>query len=345
MTRRAAAVLAVAVAMLVAMPATAPRAEAQGAPGRVTGTITSGTAGVTIPDSVTVRLIVLDGARIGEAVPATVSGGRYTATAPIVAGRVLLPHLVYEGVDYFSDPVTLADGAAGAREASRDFLVYAATREAPQLAVLFSTVTVVAIDRDRAQIGLLREDVVANPGDRVFIGDAQGITLRIPAPTGAVEASGDNADGRFALERGTLTTTVPIRPGRVTSIVTRYLVGYDPRADRYALRVTAALPTERVVVRVPEGYVRSVEPEAGARRMPDERLTGQMEGQMLQVVHSTSSVRPGGGVVVDLVGLSQAVPQLNPLTEPRGAAIASALAFAILGGGTFVLWRWRGRTA
>ena len=354
MTSRPNAVLAVMLAIVVslALLVFAPGVDAQAATGRVTGTITSGTVGVAIADGVQVRLIVLDGSKVGDAVMAPVSGGRYAASVTLAPGRVFVPHLSYEGVDYFGDPVTFpgnADNLAeGAREANRDFLVYAVTREAPPLVIVSSTVTVVAIDRERGQIGVLREDLVANPADRVYIGDEQRVTLRIPAPTGTVEATGDNAEGTFTFERGVVTTTVPIRPGRLTSIVTRYVVGYDPRADRYALRVTAPLPTERLVVRVPEGYVRAVRPEAGARRAQDERLTGQMEGQVLQVVQSTGSVRPGGGVVVNLVGLATAVAQTNPLTEPRGAAIATALAIAIIGaaiGGVAVAARWRGRAA
>ena len=55
-------------------------------------------------------------------------------------------------------------------------------------------------------------------------------------------------------------------------------------------------------------------------------------------------MNPGGGIVVNLVGLSKAVVQTNPLTERRGALIAVALALAILGGGTAARWRWS-RTA
>ena len=341
---RARTIATIVLATCVTLFASTRSVEAQVTPvqnGRVSGTITSGTQGVAVPDSVRVRLITLDGSKVGDPVAASVSSGKYTATAPIAPGRVFVPHVAYEGIDYFGDPVTFTDSA---REATRDFVVYATTRETPPLAIASSTVTVVAIDRERGQIGLLREDMVANPSDRVFVGDSTGVTLRIPAPTGTVEATGDNAEGTFTFERGVVTTTVPIRPGKLTSIVTRYVVAYDPSTEQYALRVTSPLPAERLVVRVPEGYVRAVKPEAGARRVADERLPGQ-ESQVLQIVQSTGSVRPGGGVVVNLLGLSQAVIQTNPLTEPRGAAIASALAMLIVGGGTAAASRWHGRAA
>jgi hypothetical protein len=333
-------VLVIATALLAVI--VVPRAEAQAGTVTVSGAITSGTEGMTVGNNVQVRLIILDGAKVSDAVPAKVSGGRYTATAPLAAGRVIVPHATFEGVDYFGDAIAVTDTT---REVTRDFRVYGTTHDAPALAIASSTITVVAINRDEAKMGLLREDMVANPSDRVYLGDAFGVTLRIPAPNGTVEATGDNPEGEFKFERGVLTTTTPIRPGKLTPIVTRYVVGYDPAVDQYGLRLTTPLPAERLAVRVPQGYARSVKPEGDAKRGPDERLTGQGEGEVLQVVQSTGSVRPGGGILVNLAGLSKAVPQSNPLTERRGAAIASLLALAILGGGTAAAWRRRARPA
>ena len=337
-------VAACALAACLALLGFARGVEAQAATGTIRGAITSGTQGVTIPDSIAVRMIVLDDSRVSGAIPATVSGGRYSASLPMPPSRVYIPHVTYEGVDYFGELVTLTESA---REVTRDFRVYGTTRTAPDLAIVSSTVTVVAIDRTQGKLGLLREDMIANPSDRVFIGDESGITLRIPAPTGTTEATGDESDGEFKLERGVLTATTPIRPGRLTPVLTRYVVAFDREVDQYALRVTASLPAERLTVRVPVGAVASLTPETGAHRVEDERTTpepGQPgEGQVLQIVQSNGSVQPGGGIVVHLVGLSQDVVQTNPLTEPRGAAIAGVLALLIVGGGTFAVWRWRGR--
>ena len=319
---------------------------------RIGGTITSGTLGLAVPEGLTVQLIVLDGSAVGAPLTAPVSGGAYVVEVPLAAGRVFIPRLVSEGVEYLGDPVTFPDGAP--RTATRDFRVYGVTREAPQLAIASSTITVIGIDREQGQLGLVREDMVANPSDRVFIGDAQGVTLRIPAPTGTIEATGENVDGTFAFERGVVTTTVPIRPGRLTSIVTRYVVGYDTQADQYALRATVPLAAESVVVRVPEGFVGAVKPQAGARRGTDVPAStqgaptgrpGAGDTQMLQIVESEGPVKPGGGIVVNLVGLSKAVIQSNPLTERTGALIAAALAIAIVGGATAARWRWSRRPA
>ncbi len=320
---------------------------------RISGTITSGTLGMAVPEGLTVQLIVLDGSALGAPIAAPVSGGTYAVEVPLAAGRVFIPRLVSEGVEYLGDPVTFAESAPLPRMATRDFRVYGVTREAPDLAIASSTMTVIGIDRERGQLGLLREDLVANPGDRVFIGDAQGVTLRLPAPTGTIEATGDNVDGKFALERGVVTTTVPIRPGKLTSIVTRYVVGYDTQADQYALRVTSPVPAEAVLVRVPTGFVGALKPQAGARRgtnvpAPTQGApTGRpaTDAQVLQVVESEGTVKPGGGIVVELIGLSKAVIQRNPLTERTGALAAAAIAIAIVGGATAVRWRWSRRPA
>lgn len=355
MTRRGArAVAALGAICIVALVASTsahaqtPTATPTGTPtitgtGRISGAIRSGTEGVSVADGVQVQLIVVDGSSIGAPVVATAASGKYAADVPIAAGRVIVPHVVYLGVEYFGDPVTFD---ATTRTATRDFVLYEVAHDAPQLAIASSTVTVVAIDREQGQIGLLREDMVANPGDRVFVGDARGVTLRIPTPTGTVEATGDNVDGTFAFDdRGVVTTTVPIRPGKLTSIVTRYVVSYDTRADQYALRVTTPLPAEQLTVRVPEGYAGQLRPETGARRVADMPTTGQSGNSVLQVVQSTGSISPGGGIVVNLVGLSKAVVHTNPLTERRGALLAIVLALAIVGGATAVRWRWSSRLA
>src|SRR5690606_25974425 len=91
----------------------------------------------------------------------------------------------------------------------------------------------------------------------------ENTTLRLPAPEGTEDAAGENADGRFGFEGGVVTTTTPLRPGE-TAVITRYLASYDPVGDRYTLRVTAPMSTERVVVRVPESYVRDLRVEGTA---------------------------------------------------------------------------------
>ncbi len=116
----------------------------------------------------------------------------------------------------------------------------------------------------------------------------------------------------------------PLRPG-VTSVVTRYTVGYDRAVDAYRLRVTAPLPTESVEVRVPARFVRDLRTLDDAERVTDTEL----EGERLLVAASTGAAREGQGTLVELRGLSGSSAS-NPLTEGRGPLLATALAVVLL---------------
>ncbi|MEX2445837.1 MAG: hypothetical protein WD734_00735 [Dehalococcoidia bacterium] len=322
---------------VTASPSSAGEARAQAATTiQVEGRVTSGTEGHEPAGDLTVRLVGLDEGEVAEAVEAEVRDGRYAVDAPASPGRTYIPHLVYEGVDYFAPPVAVDEASS----ATRDFLVYATTDEAPQLAITSTVVTVLAIDREQGQIGIEREDLVANPDDRVFVGDEAGVTLRIPSPEATLNASGQNADGEFTFENGVVSTTVPLRPGTLTSIVTRYLVEYDMAEDRYRLRVTAPLPTGEVRARVPVGFARAVEPGDGARRAEDEEA-GRADEQAMRVAEATAPLSPGDGLLVDLVGLSGAAVQSNPLTESGGSSAALVAALVVIGGGVTVAARRR----
>ena len=304
----------------------------------VAGRVTSGTAGETAPDGLTVRLIALEGSQVTTAAQGTTKNGAYELSVPTTPGRTYVPHLTYQTVDYFGEPVA---AAATPAKVQRDFVVYATTHDTPALAITSTSVTLVAIDRQAHQLGFVREDAIANPTDRVYLGDASGVTLHLPAPDGTLQAGGEGAADTFRFERGVVSVSLPIRPGAITTVVTRYLVGYDPGADTYRLRVTAPLPADQTKIRVPAGYAR-IRAAGGTSNAPDEQATGCATGEVLKVAQSTAGTKPGGAVLVDLVGLSGQL-QSNPLTERSGAIAGAVAAFLILGGGVLASVRWRTR--
>ncbi|GMU41313.1 MAG: hypothetical protein AMXMBFR23_21790 [Chloroflexota bacterium] len=332
------ALLAVACLGTAAVPG---GASGQANDGLIAGAITMGSAGATLDESaLSVRIIILENEAVSGTVDAEVADGRYEARVPAILSRTYVPVISYRGVQYFVPPAIL-DGAAP--EVIQDVTVYETTTERPDLTVESTVVTVVAIDRDLGQMGLLREDLVRNPSDRVYVGGEGGVTLRLPAPEGTLEGSGDNPEGTFTLEAGGISAALPIRPLSTTSVITRYLVEYDVQEDAYLLRVTAPLQTDRVAVRVPEGFLRGMEPEGEARRADDERIGEGATANTLRVVEQ-SGVGPGQGLIVRLDGFAPE-RNVNTLTEPSGAAIGAATALVLLAGAVAVAATRRRREA
>jgi len=315
-------------AMLLVAAFGAPPAHAQSEPdGRVSGTVTLATAGAELDAGTEVELIVLDGGNITGTATGAVVGGRYEIAIEADPRLTYVPRLEYGGVQYFANPVILSPEAP---TATGDFTVYASTSEQPDLQINLTAVTVVALDRGAGQIGLLREDLVQNPIDRAFVGDSRGITLRIPAPEGTLDADGENVDGLFALEGGVLTTTTPLRAAAETSVVTRYLIEYDPAEDAYTLRITAPLPTSQILLRVPEEYVRDLRlPDGASEGEPDEiTLAGGEVVPLRTVVRDNVDV--GDSLVVRLDGFAPTVNE-NVLTATPSAIAAVVVALAVIG--------------
>jgi hypothetical protein len=335
----AAAVLAVA---LTATGATAARAQtpsptATMAPtGRISGTVTNGTAGGSVPSGLSVLVITLTGSSVSGSQEVPVVDGAYAvAVAPDPAVSYVL-RLTYQDVPYFADAVQLS---AAQPTADRDITIYEPTTTVPALTIQTTTVTLVAIDRAQGTLSLLREDLVRNPTDRVYVGADGGPTLRLPAPDGTSDATGFVAGDGTQLQGGVVTVTTPLLPG-ITSVVTRYTVDYDRATDRYRLRVTAPVQADRVEARAPARFIVSMDPVGDARRAPD----AQVQGEQLLVV-GRDGTAPGQGLLVDLVGRSGIRPASNPLTDRPGAAFAALLAIVVMAGGAVGSGAWRGRRA
>ena len=303
--------------------------------GVVHGRLTMGSAGVTLEGAVEVELIILEGSAATGSVKAPVTNGAYEARVPASESRTYVPRLRYLGVDYFGEPVRFTGST---RDVTRDFTVYATTDRANSLRLLQTIVTVIGIDPQQGQLGILREDVLSLAGDRVYTGGPSGVTLRLPVPAGTTEASEE--DGNGTLANGVLSVTTPIRPGAAASIITStYLVKYDPAVDRYRLRVTVPVPAESVVVRVPRDYVHNVRPVAPAVKADDEVLQDD-DSTVLSVVRTAARIEGGQSLLVDIDGVA-GVMRHHPLTEQPGASIAAGAVLAVVAGTGVLIWRRR----
>lgn len=322
--------------LLSLLGSSAGSAAAQSAPaegmGRITGDLALGTAGATWSDDLRVQFIVLVGSEVEGTVDAEVvrAGDQVSFVIDVPAGpdRRYVPRVVYQGVSSFGAPVTVTDEQP--EVVASVPAVFETTTEPPDLSIAETVVTVVALDRGTGELGLIREDLVLNPTDRVYVGGAGGITLRLPAPESTIDAAGENADGTFALEGGVVTTTTPLQASGGTSIVTRYLVTYDLAEDAYVLRVTTPVAAQRLVVRVPDEYVHDARVEgAGAEGPADSLTVGEGDPVALRTF-VLEGAAPGDSLVVRLDGL-ELRRNSNPLTETPGSLIAGAIALLVVG--------------
>ena len=333
---RAVAVLLLALALGGGALAAAPGlAEGQSADGEIRGRLVQGSAGAPAPDSIAVQLIILGGAG-GLETADTVSGegGAFRFEVPADTQRTYVVRVEHQGVQYLSPPLLLS------RELPTieiELTLYEATSERPDLRIESTLVTLLALDRTAAQLTIERVDEVTNLGDRIYVGDESGVTLRLPLPEGVAGASGAGTDSGFAIEGGVLAGTTALRPGP-TTVVTRYVVGYDRAEDAYNLRITAPLATGRMEIEVPARFIQDLEPLDASERA-DSR---EVSGERVEVI-AREGARPGESVSVRLEGLSGRNAS-NPLAGKGGALAGVLLALAVTGGGTLLLLRARGAT-
>lgn len=343
---RRAPLLALALAVLTAFAVHGgDSAVAQESPeGRISGELVAGTEGSTLSDDVTLDFIVLEAADVGGTISATIEeGGTFALDVPLDAERRYVPRAVYQGVSYFGQPVAVTEEEPEVVATIPP--LYETTSETPDLSIGETVVTIVALDRATGELGFIREDFVLNPSDMVYVGGEDNVTLRLPTSERTVDALGENADGAFALEEGILTTTVPIRAEGGTSIVTRYLVTYDIAEDEYVLRLTTPVAADRLVVRVPDDYIRDLEVMGeGAEGETDFFEVAEGDPVPLRTV-VIEDAGPGDSLVVRLEGLALERNH-NPLAETPGSLIGGAIALVVIGAaGAFAITRSRGAEA
>jgi hypothetical protein len=301
--------------------------------GVISGTISNGTRGAELPP-LQVQLITIprEGALTAQQT-VTVNGAfRFEARAD--ASLTYLIRTEHAGVPYLDEAPLLISPELPT--AHRDLVVWETTTERPPLRIEQTTLLVQRVDRASGSIELRREDRVVHDGDRVWVGDASGVTWRVPTPDRLDGVQAQQAyDGETGVDGQTVTSTRPVRPG-VTTFVADMVAGYDLAADGYRLRVTAPLPTDAIEIWVPERFVPDVNTDG-------DRSTEERDGEQWHIVR-LQGVTEGESLVVGLDRLSGRQSD-NPLATMTGAAAGSALAFVVLAGGVGLLWRFRARPA
>ncbi len=228
-----------------------------------------------------------------------------------------------DGVGYLpQSPIQLSVQRPAAQV---DIAVYGATTQRPELSAEISALTIVGVDRAAGTLTLQREDAVLNPSTRTWTGDADGVTVRLPALPRTLQAEGQAwfnglpTAGDLTSSPDGIVAHVPLRPGQ-TMLITRYTVEADLAAAAYELRNEAALPTKQLQVMVPEHFARSVSPLRDAL----EAEPVEVEGQRLLVVERSRAAQAGDVVAASVTGLAAPIPA-HPFTQPLGAASGAAL--------------------
>ena len=325
------ALAALGAALLLVSRAPLTRAQVAAVPGVIEGEVRPGPGATVEVDGVPVQLLGLSqGAPTLQ--ETRTAGGRFRFDLPSAGGNATyIVRAQVDGVTYLAPtPVLLSPEVPTARVG---VLVYAATSERPPLTSQATGITVVFVDVNAGKVTLQREDLVLNPGTRTWLGDADGVTLRLPAPArldnleGEAWYEGLPAVGEFALAGSEVVTRLPFRPG-VTLVTTRYTVPVDLAAPEEILSVSAALPAERLQVLVPERFARGL--EAGPAAVVGSPVT--IEGERLLVVESPGSVASGAALEARVRGLGGRL-EPGPLAGRTGALLGALLALAIIGGG------------
>ena len=327
--------LCLVVAMLGASSVMPGSSAAQATPARgvVSGTIRSGTAGSSLP-TLAVQLIVVSRQGAITSVHARTEAGRFRFEVSADPTVTYLLRTEYQGVPYIDQaPILLSTEASSV---NRDLTVYEVTSSRPAQRITSTVVSVLGVDPDQARLHLQRRDTVVTSGDRVYLGGADGVTLRVPAPEGILGVAAEQGlDGKAAVDGQTVTSTQPLRPGE-TVVVTGLVVGYDSALDVYRVRVVAPLPTDRLEVMVPKRFTGTIEAGSGATRAADR----DADGERWMVVERRGAAREGESLLVTMRGLSGRNAQ-NPLVELPGAGVAAGIAIAVVVVGVAVAARLR----
>jgi hypothetical protein len=298
----------------------------------VTGQVTNGTPGGTVPADLPITLHVFSGSEQEQAAVYTTTvtaGGLFRFDGVMVAtGDTLVVRAVHQDVVYTSDTVTLKPGQ---QEAPLSIAVYETTERRPDVRIKQFHMFLNRVD-DRLRVG--EYYLIGAAGDRTWVGmedldTGRRTTLAFTLPEGAqgLWFSGPGLGERFVEWEGGFADTQPIPPGGTTSeVFFSYEVPY-----RDGVRVARAfdVPVDSVVLLVSEAG--GVAPE-GASIAPAETLETPMG---VALSYTAGPLAAGQPLAFNLV--DQETVTWNGGGWGQMAVGLFVLAAAV--GGAFWLWR------
>ncbi len=244
--------LALALLLLAAALTVAWTGSPQSGEGTVTGEVSNGTPGGSVPLDLTLTLHTFsDSAETGVYTTSVSDGPDYVFRGvALTVGETAVVRTVYKDVMYVSEFATIEDESG---DLALPVTIYETTENPEHLSIAQLHFFVNKLD-GKVQVGEFA--VVANTGDRTFVGlsDVEGRrTWSVTLPEGADGLRFDGAElgGRFVRTEDGFADTRPVPPGEA-SVETSFT--YEiPFEEGLSIEQVVDLPVRAAVLVLPEG--------------------------------------------------------------------------------------------
>jgi hypothetical protein len=219
----------------------------------VVGRVINGSAGGSVPAGIEVVLYVfLDTEEEGTYTTSVAADGTFRfEDLSLAEGETLIARVVYEGVEYSSDPATVESAQD---ELALELTVYETTQDPSDVQVAQLHLFISRVE-DRIRIG--EYHLIGNTGDKTYVGQldpesGRSLTLSYALPEGAEELTFDGAGlgERFVEREGGFADGEPILPGAST-VETLFSYELPFRADMQVER-SFDVPVSSVVLLLSE---------------------------------------------------------------------------------------------
>jgi hypothetical protein len=336
------------VAMLAALPVAAQTGDSSTRPAEgseppstinVTGQIVNGTEGAAIPGNLELMVHVWDaGFNEKDMIHGQADGhGRFQFDdVPYESGLSYAVMVAYQGANYFSAPMDVAEGET---ILELEVPVFEATSDASDVKV-----AAMHLFFDVDQGGLMVSEIysLSNLGDRTVVGattldDGTPATMRFSLPPDAASVNFQGNQSRFFLTDDGFADTAPLLSGsNVSQVIVTYVLPYS---DGLTLNRTVAFPIEEVSILLQPSLGLSLDETGFIAR--GQRDVGQ---GMVVDIYSLENLEAGASFSLGLSGkldLSGGAPMAVETGSSRADGLAVGgmlLGLAVIGAG---IWWYR----
>jgi hypothetical protein len=231
-----------------------PRALASQESVAVTGYVTNGTAGATVPEGLPVTLFVFSGVEETGTYTTTLAADgsfAFDAVKP-EPGATLVAQVTHAGVTYYSQTESLETGQ---QALSLSITVYETTADPSTVAI---TQLHIFVTPGEESLHMTEYYLAGNSGDRTYVGERHAdtgrqMTLSFTLPAGAenLRFDGPGIGHRYEEQAAGFVDTHPVPPGAVT---VEALFSYELAASARQITRVFDLPVRSVVLTIAEEH-------------------------------------------------------------------------------------------